>query len=465
MIFKRYFLGCLAQASYLIGDEETGIGVVVDPQRDIQQYLADAARLNLSLRHVYLTHFHADFVSGHLEIRQATGAAIHLGAQAVAEYSFVAEQDGHRLEFGQVRIEALATPGHTPESITLLVYNLGKNAQSPELALTGDTLFIGDVGRPDLMASQGASAQQLGGMLYRSLREKLMTLPDGTLVYPAHGAGSLCGKNLGTEAVSTIGEQKRLNYALQPMSCDEFISLVTENQPEAPQYFAYDAQLNKKERSVALKTEIKPLSVEEVVRLRDMGFQLLDTRPEADFNAAHIKGAVQIGLGGKFATWAGVMLKPEIPIVLIAEPGKECESELRLGRIGYDLVAGFLQDGMVALASRPDLLQALHGWTAREFLENYKTGARFYILDVRTVWEFNDVHIRDAHNIPLAELPGRLGEVPRDIPVAVHCAAGYRSTIACSLLQRDGAGNVVTLIGGIAAVENLSSAKRGILMF
>src|SRR5712692_3826005 len=268
MILRQNYLNCLAHASYLIGDEETRTAAVVEPQRDIERYLEDGQRLGLEMRDVFLTHFHADFVAGHLELRDHAGAKIYLGARGQAEYAFTPMKNGDVLEFGKVRLEVLETPGHTMESICILVYDLEKDAQNPGAVLTGDTLFIGDVGRPDLRASLGWSATELGGLLYESLREKLLPLPDETLVYPAHGAGSLCGRAISTETVSTIGDQRRSNYALQPMSEEEFIRLVTADQPEAAPYFTYDADLNTKERTTledTLERVLNPLALEQVV--------------------------------------------------------------------------------------------------------------------------------------------------------------------------------------------------------
>ena len=456
MFFKQYYLGCLAHASYLIGEEKTHTAIVVDPQRDIGQYLKDALENDLHIRHVILTHFHADFVAGHLELRDRVQASIHLGAQARAEYAFVAQADKSRLEIGDLLLEFLETPGHTPEGLSILVYDLQKDRKNPQMVLTGDTLFIGDVGRPDLMASEGVTETELAGMLYESLRNKLMPLPDATLVYPAHGAGSLCGKNLSDETVSTIGQQKQGNYALQPMSREDFIALVTENLPQAPQYFSYDARLNKKERQSldsALEASLRPLTLEEVLQKQAAGSQILDTRPESDFNARHLKGAVQVGLGGKFATWAGIVLDPAIPIVVIAEPGTEYEAEMRLGRIGFDKVEGYLKDGMQALEGRPDLTDSVPNWTPQQFVKTLAEGQPLSVLDVRSPAEFKDGHIVNAINIPLNDLQLRVGEVPRDRPVVVHCAGGYRSTIASSLLKKNGLQKTVNLLGGMAALQ------------
>src|SRR5437879_5238319 len=296
MILEQYYLGCLAHASYLVADEQSGVAAVVDPQRDVDEYLRAAQRLGVRIRHVFLTHFHADFVAGHLELRERVGATIHLGARASAEYPFVPVGDGAAVELGPgVRLEALETPGHSPESISILVHDLARGGAAPYAVLTGDTLFVGDVGRPDLRASLGWTAQELGGLLYDSLREKLLPLPDATLVYPAHGAGSLCGRSLGAENVSTIGSQRRDNYALQRMGREELLRIVTADQPDTPPYFTYDAVLNARERPTleqALEQELRPLTVEEVLALSDA--QILDTRDAADFDAAHLAGAVNV---------------------------------------------------------------------------------------------------------------------------------------------------------------------------
>ena len=326
MILKQYYLGCLSQASYLIGDESTRTAVVVDPRRDVDEYVTDAEGLGLRIKHVILTHFHADFVAGHVELRDRLGARIHLGARARAEYDFSPLKDGDLLEFGRVRLAVLETPGHTPEGISIVVYDLEKSDRVPHAVLTGDTLFIGDVGRPDLMASAGFRAEDLASLLYDSLHQKLLRLPDETLVYPGHGAGSMCGKSLGQDTVSTLGVQRRYNYALQPMSREEFVELITSEQPEAPAYFSYDAELNRRERPAldqALTRELRPLSLAEVLRAQREGAPVLDVREPADFAAGHLAGSTHIGLGGKFATWAGILLAPDRPIVIVATPGLE----------------------------------------------------------------------------------------------------------------------------------------------
>jgi len=456
MFLKQYYLGCLAHASYLLADEASATAIVVDPQRDIQQYLVDAERLGAQIRHVFLTHFHADFIAGHLELRDRCGADIRLGAQAKAEYAFVPMKDGDTLEFPGLRLQILETPGHTIESISILVFDLAKDPDKPYAVLTGDTLFIGDVGRPDLRASLGWTAQELGGHLYDSLHNKLLQLPDETLVYPAHGAGSLCGKQLSSDTVSTLGDQRRLNYALQPMSKDEFIRLVTADQPEAPAYFTYDAILNTRERPTLDKTleqVLRPVELEEVLAMGDAGAQLLDVRDTAEYAKGHLAGSINIALGGQYATWAGTVLDRTRPIVIIAEPGREQEAALRLGRIGFDHIKGYLRDGMGALAERQDLVWSTERVSASMLAEELASRNPPLVLDIRNPPEWNAKHLSDGVNLPLAHLRERIGEVPRSRRIAVHCAGGYRSSIAVSILNQYGITNVIELAGGITAWE------------
>jgi glyoxylase-like metal-dependent hydrolase (beta-lactamase superfamily II) len=329
MILERHYLSCLAHASYLIADEQSGEAAVVDPQRDVDCYLESAAKLGCRIRHVFLTHFHADFIAGHLELRDREGARIYLGARASAEYEFTAMRDGDTLALGGLRLEVLETPGHSPESISIVVYDPSHDEHDPYAVLTGDTLFIGDVGRPDLRASLGWSAEDLGALLYDSLREKLLQLPDETLVYPAHGAGSLCGKTLSSDSVSTIGVQRHYNYALRPMSKEEFIEIVTADQPDTPAYFTYDAVLNTKERPTldeTLARELLALSLAEALALLQAGAQVLDTRDAADFEGGHLRDSLNVGMGGAYATWCGTILDGEKPIVIVAKPGRELEA-------------------------------------------------------------------------------------------------------------------------------------------
>ena len=456
MILKQFYLNCLAHASYLIGDQRSHIAAVVDPQRDVDQYLAFAAEHDLRIEHVFLTHLHADFIAGHLELRDRAGAKIYLGADAKAEYGFVPLHDRDIVEFGRVRIQALETPGHTPESISLLVFDLDRSETEPDAVLTGDTLFVGDVGRPDLRVAVGWSANDLGGLLYESLRNKLMTLPDSAAVYPAHGAGSLCGKALSKETVSTIGEQRRSNYALQPMSKASFIDLVTADQPDAPSYFTYDAVLNSKERPTLDQTleRISELRLEQLLALQAAGAQVLDTRDPAEFAAAHLAGSINIGLGGQYATWAGTVLSREQPIVIIADPGHEHEAAMRLGRIGFDQVVGYLQGGLHSVQSRPDLTISTERLSAQVAAEREAAAAPGHepvIVDVRAPGERQQKRIPGSVGIPLNHLVERLQELPADRQVLVHCAGGYRSSIAASLLQHHGFKQVSEIAGGIAA--------------
>ena len=459
VILTQFYLNCLAHASYIVADEESGAAAVVDPQRDVDQYLTFAADHNLRITHVFLTHFHADFVAGHLELRDRVGATICLGRKAIAEYEFKPVGDGTAINLGSIRIEALETPGHTVESISLLVYDRG--GAEPVAVLTGDTLFVGDVGRPDLRASLGWSATELGAMLYDSVHDKLLKLPDSTKVYPAHGAGSLCGKAISKETVSTIGDQRRLNYALQPMSKERFIELVTADQPDAPAYFTYDAVLNSRERPTldqTLARELKPLTLDQVAAAVHDGAQLLDTRDPSEFAAAHLAGSVNIGLGGQYATWAGTLLDAGRPIVIVADPGAEAQSALRLGRIGFDQVAGFLDGGLAAVEHerREPFRFAI---TSTDRLSPQTAADRIagpnppLVIDIRTPHERAEKSIKGSLHRPLNTLREGLPDVAHDKAIIVHCAGGYRSSMAASLLQRDGFTNVSELAGGIAAWE------------
>jgi hydroxyacylglutathione hydrolase len=454
MILKQYYLGCLAHASYLLGDEASATAIIVDPQRDIQQYLADAKSFGLKIRHVFLSHFHADFIAGHLELRNRCGATIHLGARAKAEYGFVPMHDGDTLDFPGMRLQVLETPGHTIESISILVFDLKKDSAHPYAVLTGDTMFIGDVGRPDLRASLGWTAEDLGAHLYDSLHDKLLPLPDETMVYPAHGAGSLCGKQLSTDTVSSLGDQRRLNYALQPMSKDEFIRLVTADQPDAPAYFNYDAILNTHERVTLdrnLEEVLKPVELDEVLRLGDAGAQVLDVRDPTEYAKGHLAGSINIGLGGQYATRAGTVLDRAKPIVIIAEPGREQEAALRLGRIGFDHVRGYLRGGMEALADRADLVWPTERVSAQTTADELESEDPPWVLDIRNPREWAGNHIAGSRNIPLNHLQERIAEIPRDRRIAVHCAGGYRSSIAASILHRYGITNLIEVAGGLAA--------------
>lgn len=455
MIFEQFYLGCLSHASYLIGDEQSGIACVVDPQRDIDQYLEKAKQLNLQIKHVVLTHIHADFVPGHLEIAKKLGATIHVSHKACAEFPHSPVKELDVISLGNVCLRVLDTPGHTPESICVLVF---ENAQdkNPHAVLTGDTLFIGDVGRPDLLVSTGVSAADLAATLYDSLHNKLISLPDETMVYPAHGAGSFCGKNMSSETCSTLGAQKKFNWALQEMSKEQFVKLLTADLPPQPKYFAYDAELNKQNRLTleeTLERALKPLSVEDICKLRDSGAQILDTRDPQLFSEGHIKGAINVGLGGKYATFAGCILNKEKPIVIVCDAGKETESIMRLGRIGFDNVVGYLTGGIAKQVSTKR-------HTTEQLAAELKSSSPPFVLDVRTNGEREQNAIADSLHIPLHELLDRVAEVPLEREIVVTCAGGYRSSIAASYLRLHGAANVSDLIGGMMAwVKSQSTVK------
>ncbi len=454
MQVQQYYLNCLSHMSYVITDEKTKTAAVVDPQRDVEQYLRDAAKGGYSIRHVFLTHFHADFLAGHIELRDTAGATIYLGRRGETEYPVTHVKDGDRIEFGDVRLEILETPGHTPEGISILAYDLAKKEDLPYAVMTGDTLFIGDVGRPDLLASAGVTAGELANMLYDSLRQKLLALPDATLVYPAHGAGSMCGKNLSTDTVSTIGEQKKFNYALQPMSREEFKAIVTAEQPEAPGYFVHDAMLNRQEHTslnATLRKSLRGLDVEEALQLIGRGAQPVDARDGIDFEGAHLVGALNIAMNGKYATWCGTMLDHDKPIIVIADTGREEEAIVRLGRIGFDNVVGYLKNGMDALENRPDLVRRIDRITAVALADQQAAPDAPMIVDVRSEKEWAAGHIPYSRNIPLNHLRERANELPDGRRIIVHCEGGYRSAIAASLLAGEGHPNVMDLVGGFKA--------------
>ena len=456
MIFQQYNLSCLSHFSYMVGDEETATAVIVDPQRDIDNYVKDAQEMGLEIKYVFLTHFHADFVAGHLELRDRAGAKICLGtvAQAGAEFETLAFKDGESLEFGKVRMQLIDTPGHTPEGVSILVYDLAIDSEKPQSILTGDTLFIGDVGRPDLLGSLGMAATDLAGMLYRSIQEKILPLPDETLIYPAHGAGSMCGRALSTETVSTMGEQRKYNYALQPMSEAEFTALVIADQPDAPQYFVYDAIMNRKEHRTldeSLQRSLKPLAAAELIRQQKEGAQVLDVREPADYEGAHVANSLNIGLSGRFATFAGILLDSDAPIVIVAEPGREEEAAMRLGRIGYDNVIGYLEGGMAALASQQDVTRRTERITPATVGEHLGLPNPPVIIDVRMENEFKEMRIEGSLNIPLNHLLERIEEVPTDRAVVVHCQSGYRTAIAMGILEQHGRTNATHMVGGLAA--------------
>ncbi|HTY43288.1 MAG TPA: rhodanese-like domain-containing protein [Thermoanaerobaculia bacterium] len=450
MFFKQFYLGCLAQASYMIGSE--GEAAVVDPRRDVDIYLEEARAQGLTIKHVIETHLHADFVSGHRELAERTGAKIYFGAAAAAKFPHVAVRDGDEIRLGgRVTLRFLETPGHTPESVSVVVTDHAVSDE-PVSVLTGDTLFIGDVGRPDLLGAR-MSAQELAGMLYDSLHGKLLTLPDATAVYPAHGAGSLCGRNISSETSSTIGQQRQFNYALRPMPREEFIQLTTADLPEAPAYFSRDVQMNREGGSALAELPAPPaLTPEKVAALQREGAIVLDTRPSAEYGAGHVPGSFHMGQSGQLASWAGALLSPEKPIVLVAEDEERvAESRTRLSRVGLDNVAGYLAGGILAWdqAGRP--LARTEQIAVDELKARIEEGANLQVVDVRRPMEFQGGHIAGAVHVPLHELARRALSLDPDKPVAIICASGYRSSIATSVLERLGFRHFSNVVGGMNA--------------
>ena len=452
MIFSQHYLACLSHASYVIGDESTGRAVVVDPRRDVGVYLDEAAARGLKIERVIETHVHADFLSGHLELAARTGAVISYGDGASVEFPVDNLHDGQRLSLGAVTLEILATPGHTPESICIVVYEHAGDPV-PYGVLTGDTLFVGDVGRPDLLASAGTalSADALARLLYRSLRDKLLPLPDATRIFPAHGAGSSCGKQLSNETSSTLGEQRLANYALQRMGEDEFVAAVTEGQPARPHYFEFDARRNRQLRPLLDESAPPMLDIEEVLLHRDCGAVLLDTRETADFAAGHLRGAVNVGLQGRFAEWAGDVLSPDRDLVLVGDPAVAAEAKTRLARVGYDRVVGQLDELAAMFATRAELVETSSRLTIEQFAELRGLEPRLQLVDVRSPAETAAGTLPGALKIPLAVLVDSLAGLDAAGPVVVYCASGYRSQIAASVLVHAGFVDVSDLLGGYAA--------------
>ncbi len=452
MYFEQFYLTCLAHASYLIGSE--GEAAVVDPQRDVDIYLKAAGEQNLKIRYIFETHLHADFVSGHKELAARTGATIYIGAQARAEFPHLPLTDGFEVKMGALRIRALETPGHTPESVCLVILDEQESTQ-PCAVLTGDTLFIGDVGRPDL--SRTHTPRQLAGLLYDSLHQKLLTLPDAVKVYPAHGAGSLCGRAMRAERSSTIGTERLTNYALQIASRDEFIAQLTTNLPARPEYFLEDAEINRS--GAATLTELPPLpglSPAEVQTLlqQNASINVLDVRPSDDFAAAHVPGSIGIALSGQFASWAGGILGIHSKPILVGETDAQIEeARLRLARVGIEDLRGYLAGGVAAWRRQGLPLAKTPQISVQELNQKLREGSvrPLDVLDVRRESEWQAGHIAQVQCRALDTFAQRLPAMDRERPVAVHCKSGYRSMIACSLLERAGHRNVLNVAGGFDA--------------
>jgi hydroxyacylglutathione hydrolase len=451
MKFTQYYLDCLSQASYLIGDETTGRAVVVDPRRDVDEYIKDAEAAGLTIELVIETHFHADFLSGHLELAAATGAEI--GFSSVGETEFASRKfaDGERISLGEVELEILHTPGHTPESISIVVREKAGDA-IPYGVLTGDTLFIGDVGRPDLLASIGFTRDELADQLYDSLHNKLLPLPDATIVYPAHGAGSSCGKNLSTDTSSTMGEQRLSNYALLAPDKKTFIDLVTEGQPPAPEYFVYDAVLNRKDRALLDETALPPaLELDALDRLVVDGAMVIDGRTPEEFASGHFQGSINVGLNGRYAEFAGTVVPTDVDIVLVVDDGFELEAKNRLARIGFDRVVGYLAHPLAVMVDNPERVQRASRMTAIEFEERKADIIGLQLVDIRNPGEIALGTIEGALGIPVGQLPRRLDELDPAAPTVVFCAGGYRSSVGASVLREAGFKDVSDIMGGYSA--------------
>ena len=450
MRFTQYYLDCLSQASYLIADDTTGQAVIVDPRRDVAEYLSDAKEHGLTIVGIINTHFHADFLSGHLELARETGAWIGYGAVANPEFQFRALEDGERISLGDVTLEIMATPGHTPESISVLVHEHADDEVAYGV-LTGDALFIGDVGRPDLLASVGVTAEELGRMLYDSVQHKLMRLPDDVRVFPAHGAGSACGKNLSTEKQSTIGEQRRLNYACQPMSEDAFLEVVTGGQPTAPAYFVYNATLNKAERSVRdTDAAIPVLTDEQVDEALADGALLVDARDQQEFAAGHLKGAISIPSDGRLAETVGTVLEPSQRFVIMAPEEEVQEVATRFARIGFDHVLGHVADPEGYLLGREKQVERSSRLTAAQ-VEEACESEQVQLIDIRNIGELEAGTIPGARHLPLAELRDRMAELDPERPVVLYCAGGWRSSVGASVLRAAGFTDVSDVLGGYNA--------------
>ena len=449
VLVEQFFLGCLAHASYLVGSD--GHAAIIDPQRDVDIYLETARQKNLKIEHIIETHLHADFVSGHRELAERTGARIYLGAGSGATFPHTAVKDGDSIRVGNCRLEFLQTPGHTVESVCIVMTDLG-DASRPKAVFTGDTLFVGDVGRPDL--SREHTPQQLAAMLFESLHGKLLKLPDETEIYPAHGAGSLCGRQMGPERSSTIGKERRTNYALQAKSCEEFIHLLTDSLPPRPEYFLRDAELNR--QGAAALDQLpppKPLRAPEVLRLQSEGAVVLDTRPVMQFAVAHVPGSIHIGLSGQFASWAARILGLDKRIILVAEDADQLrESQMRLARVGVEKVDACLEGGVSGWVESGYELDYIPQISVPEFAELMaKEKSGIAVLDVREPGEVATGALENSVRIPLGQLSARTQELDRKSLLVVHCKGGYRSSIATSILRRDGLRDIANLTGGFDA--------------
>lgn len=452
MLVEQLYTGCLSEAAYFIASD--GEAAIVDPLRDVDVYIKKAEELGVKIKYIFETHFHADFVSGHLELSQKTGAPIVYGPKTVTNFKIHAANDGEEFAVGKLKIKALHTPGHTLESTC---YYLSDEDNKPYCIFTGDTLFVGDVGRPDLF-SGNLTKEELAGYMYESVTNKIKTLPEHVIVYPAHGPGSSCGKNLGPQTFSTIGEQKQSNYALQDMTKEEFIKVVTSGLSTPPAYFPINARINKEgigSLDDVMTTGMKPLSVNEFKEKVKEGVWILDTRPATVFTAGFVPESISIGLDGRFAEWAGSLLPFDQPLVLVTEAGKEEESVIRLARVGIDNVQGYLNGGIEAWQQAGEVSDIIIDIEPDELAMDIPHDPKMEILDVRKAGEFEGGHVKGAVNMPLDTLkdPLNIAMVDDTNNLYIHCAGGYRSVIAASLLKRQGYHNLRNVLGGFAKIK------------
>ncbi len=455
MYIQQLYTGCLSEAAYYI--ESDGKAAIIDPLRDIEEYLVLAKERKATIQYIFETHFHADFVSGHLDLAQASGAPIVFGPETETSFPIYKAKDGEIFKLGSVTIEVLHTPGHTVESSCFLLREANGD---PYAIFTGDTLFVGDVGRPDL-SSGNLSQEDLAALLYDSLQKKIAPLPDHIILYPAHGPGSSCGKNLGPDTISTLGEERKTNYALKASSREEFIKAVTDGLNTPPQYFSVNARINKEgyeSLDEVMENAMKPLSIEAFKKLiADDDTICLDTRVSSEFVDGFIPGSINIGLDGRFAEWAGSLLPFDKPFVLVTEPGKEKESVVRLARVGFAQMSGYLEGGFANWKEAGEPIDLIVNIEADEFAMDLPFDIKLKVVDVRRETEFADGHVAGARNIPLETLtdPGAMAEFEDSDNIYVHCAGGYRSTIAASLFKRQGIHNLHNIIGGWDAIKKL----------
>ena len=458
MIIKQLYTGCLSEAAYYI--ESEGEVAIIDPLRDIDEYIKLAKENNAGIKYIFETHFHADFVSGHIDLSKQTGAPIIYGPGAKTDYEVYNSKDEEIFKLGKITIQLLHTPGHTLESSC---YLLRDENDKPHAIFTGDTLFVGDVGRPDLSSGNMSSAE-LAGIMYNTIQNKILPLDDDIIVYPAHGAGSSCGKNMGPETFSTIGEQKQTNYALQLQSKEEFIAAITEGLAEAPRYFAINAQINMQgyQSLDSLKQKgLTPLTITEFKKLKEENVLVLDTRHAAVFTKGFIPGSIFIGLEGRFAEWAGSLLPFDKPMVLITEPGKEEETVIRLSRVGFDKIQGYLKDGFKGWEDAGERVDMIIDVEADELAMDIPHDPNLVVVDVRRETEFADGHVLNAQNLPLHEMNDVVGlaQFEDNQNLYVHCAGGYRSVIASSLLKREGIHNLRNVLGGWGKIKEQKDIK------